>query len=108
MAHVYIVRCSDGSYYTGSTVNLSYRIAQHNAGEGAAFTRERRPVELVWCAEFERIADAFGWEKRIQGWNRAKKQLLIDGRYDELRGWSARARRAKPTDDASGPADSGP
>ncbi|MDF2575007.1 MAG: nuclease family protein [Agromyces sp.] len=101
MAFVYIVRCSDGSYYTGSTVDLSYRIAQHNAGEGAEYTRQRRPVELIWFSEFERIADAFGWEKRIQGWSRAKKQMLIDGRYDELAGWSARARSAQRERDAS-------
>ncbi|GAA5087686.1 hypothetical protein GCM10025760_09150 [Microbacterium yannicii] len=101
MAFVYILRCSDGSFYTGSTVNLSFRVAQHNAGEGAAYTRERRPVELVWQAEFQRIAEAFGWEKRIQGWSRAKKQLLIDGRYEELPGWSARTRSARSPGDAS-------
>ena len=95
MAYVYILRCADGSYYTGSTVDLAFRISQHNAGEGANYTRERRPVELVWSSEFERITDAFGWEKRIQGWSRAKKQLLIEGRYEELPGWSARAKAAR-------------
>ncbi|MFC8680271.1 GIY-YIG nuclease family protein [Microbacterium ureisolvens] len=101
MAFVYILRCSDGSYYTGSTTALDLRLAQHNAGEGAEYTRERRPVELVWHAEFERVAEAFGWEKRIQGWSRAKKQLLIDGRYEELPGWSARARAARNAGGAS-------
>jgi len=85
MAYVYILRCADGSFYTGSTTDLEARLAQHQNGEGAIYTRERLPVELVWFSGFERVADAFGWEKRIQGWSRAKKQLLIDGRYDECR-----------------------
>jgi len=92
MAYVYILRCADGSFYTGSTTDLEARLAQHQNGEGAIYTRERLPVELVWFSGFERVADAFGWEKRIQGWSRAKKQLLIDGRYDELPGWSRRSR----------------
>ncbi|MFD4958263.1 GIY-YIG nuclease family protein [Microbacterium sp. NPDC058389] len=92
MPFVYMLQCADGTYYTGSTFDLERRLAQHQAGEGAQYTRERLPVELIWCSEFERISDAFGWEKRIQGWSRAKKQLLIDGRYDELPGWSVRHR----------------
>ncbi|MDF2492953.1 MAG: nuclease family protein, partial [Microbacterium sp.] len=48
---------------------------------------------LVWFSEFARIDDAFAWEKRIQGWSRAKKRLLIEERYEELSGWSARQRR---------------
>jgi putative endonuclease len=92
MPYVYILRCADDSYYTGSTFDLNRRVAQHQAGEGAKYTRDRLPVELIWCSEFARIADAFAWEKQIQGWSRAKKQLLIDGRHDELPGWSVRHR----------------
>ncbi|WP_460723469.1 GIY-YIG nuclease family protein [Microbacterium aureliae] len=92
MPHVYILECADGTYYTGSTIDLDRRLAEHQSGEGAVYTRKRRPVRLVWCAEHDRVEDAFGWEKRIQGWSRAKKQLLIAERYAELPGYSSRAR----------------
>jgi predicted GIY-YIG superfamily endonuclease len=85
MPHTYMVRCNDGSYYVGSTWDLDARLWQHNHGEdGAAYTRRRRPVALVWNAEFDSIAQAFAFEKRIQGWGRAKREALIRGDYDEL------------------------
>ncbi len=100
MPHVYILRCSDGSFYVGSTRNLERRIFEHNEGVGAAYTRRRRPVELVWSGECERIADAFAMEKQIQGWSRAKRQALIDDRADELgllssRSWAALRARGR-------------
>ena len=95
MAWVYIVECSDGTFSTGSTLDLERRIIQHNDGNGANYTAARRPVTLLWCAEFERVDEAFGWEKRIQGWSRAKKLAIIEGRMDELAGWSARERAAR-------------
>lgn len=55
MAFVYIVECADGTYYTGWTVDLGARVAAHNAGTGARYTRARRPVRLVY---WERAADA--------------------------------------------------
>ncbi|MFE6996974.1 GIY-YIG nuclease family protein [Microbacterium sp. NPDC057659] len=63
MPHVYILKCSDGSLYTGSTWNLEHRLAQHEFGEGGDYTRRRRPVELVWSAEFARVDEAYGWER---------------------------------------------
>ncbi len=98
MAWTYLLECSDGSYYVGSTIDLERRVAQHDAGEGAAYTRRRRPVCLVWAAEFERIDDAFAFEKRVQGWNRRKRRALIEGRWDCLpelasRSWAARRAR---------------
>ena len=96
MPYVYILRCADGSFYTGSTIDLELRLAQHEFGEGGDYTRRRRPVELVWCAEFARIDEAFQWERRIHGWSRAKKQILIEGRYGELSGWSRRHRQHPP------------
>jgi predicted GIY-YIG superfamily endonuclease len=85
MAFAYIVRCSDDSYYTGSTRNLELRIWQHNNGDdGATYTRHRRPVVLVWFAEFEHIGAAFAVEKQIQGWSRAKREALIRCEYDAL------------------------
>nr|WP_071606484.1 GIY-YIG nuclease family protein [Luteipulveratus halotolerans] len=84
MAWTYILRCSDGSYYVGSTRDLERRLAQHQAGEGAAYTRCRRPVELVWAQEFERVDEAYAREKQVQGWSREKREALIAGSFERL------------------------
>ncbi|KHK98568.1 excinuclease ABC subunit C [Microbacterium mangrovi] len=94
MAHVYILRCADCTYYVGSTNDLRRRLDQHATVHGSAYTRRRLPVELAWCCEFERLEDAFLWEKRIQGWSHAKRKALIEGGFEAVRGWSARHRRA--------------
>lgn len=84
MAWVYILQCADGSYYVGSTKNLELRLEQHVTGRGAAYTRRRLPVQLVWCQEFNRIDEAWALEKQVQNWSRAKRVALIEGRYDDL------------------------
>ena len=86
MPWTYILQCADGSFYVGSTVNLQHRIDEHNLGFGSAYTRRRgrRPVELVWAHWFDRVDLAFLFEKRIQGWGRAKRIALIEGRIDVL------------------------
>ena len=84
MAHVYILRCGDGSFYVGSTIDLERRVAQHACGEGAAYTRRRLPVALVFCQEFERVEQAYAAEKQVQGWGRAKRIALIEGRLELL------------------------
>jgi putative endonuclease len=84
MPFMYILECRDRSFYVGSTRSLDARIAQHQAGEGAEYTRHRLPVVLVFATEFARIEDAFLMEKRVQGWSRAKRQALIEGRYSDL------------------------
>jgi predicted GIY-YIG superfamily endonuclease len=85
MPHVYIVRCNDDTYYVGSTWNLDGRLWQHNhSPDGAIYTRRRRPVTLVWNAEFDSIAQAFAFEKRIAGWSRKKKEALMRGDYEAL------------------------
>ena len=76
---MYILKCADGSYYTGSTNNLELRIAQHKAGEGGNHTKKRLPVKLVYYEEYENVADAFYREKQVQGWSRKKKEALING-----------------------------
>ncbi len=81
---MYILRCSDGSYYTGSTRDLEGRLYEHQNGLGTVFTKKRLPIKLVYCEEFERIDDAFYREKQVQGWSRAKKEALIQGQYDLL------------------------
>ena len=98
MAWAYILRCSDDSYYVGSTVDLERRVWEHQEGLGAAYTRRRRPVTLVWSADFERVDEAFAFEKRVQGWSRAKREALIEGRLEDLgwlssRSYTARGRR---------------
>lgn len=82
--YLYLLLCSDGSYYTGSTNNLELRLAQHQAGEGANYTKKRLPVKLVYYEEYSRIDDAFYREKQVQGWRRAKKEALINGAQDLL------------------------
>jgi predicted GIY-YIG superfamily endonuclease len=84
MPHVYMLRCSDGSFYVGSTRDLERRVWEHQEGLGAAYTRHRRPVVLVWQAEYPNVGEAFFWEKRIQNWSRAKREALINGEYDRL------------------------
>lgn len=81
---MYILKCSDGTYYTGSTTNIEVRLAQHQAGEGSNYTRKHLPVELVYFEEFQRIDEAFLREKQVQGWNRKKKEALINGTLDKL------------------------
>jgi putative endonuclease len=84
-AFLYIVRCSDGSLYTGTTrTTLDMRIAQHNSGFFGGFTATRRPVVLVYAQWFDRIIDAVANERKIKGWSRAKKQALIDGDLQRL------------------------
>ncbi len=86
MPWTYIVECADGTFYCGSTVDLERRVSQHNLGEGATYTKlsRRRPVTLVWAAYFDRIDDAFAYEKRIRKWSRAKRLALIENRYADL------------------------
>ncbi|GAA1750920.1 GIY-YIG nuclease family protein [Agromyces humatus] len=84
MAHLYILRCRDGSFYVGSTIDLDRRIAQHAHGEGAAYTRRRLPVVLVYHQQFDRIEQAYSAEKQVQNWSRAKRIALIEGRFELL------------------------
>jgi len=64
---VYILECSDGSYYTGSTINLEKRLIEHQNGKGARHTKKRLPIKLVYLEEYLRIESAFYREKQIQG-----------------------------------------
>lgn len=82
--YMYILKCCDGSYYTGSTKDLQLRFLQHQAGEGANHTKKRLPVKLVYYEEFPRIDEAFYREKQVQGWSRKKKEALIENRQEDL------------------------
>ena len=81
---MYILRCADNSYYTGSTKHLKKRIKEHQIGEGANHTSARLPVILVYYEEFDRIDHAFYREKQVQRWTRKKKEALIENRPQDL------------------------
>ena len=90
MAWAYILECSDGSFYVGSTHDLSARLQEHHDGKATSCTRRRRPVRLRWSREFEAIGEAFVVEQQLKGWSRAKKIALMEGRYGDLPGLSTR------------------
>jgi putative endonuclease len=93
-ASIYILRCSDGKYYVGSTRgDLERRVAEHNAGQYEGFTSYRRPVELVYSEEFDRISDAIAAERRLKGWSRAKKESYMRGDMDPLKTLAARKKK---------------
>ena len=85
MGYTYILKCSDNSYYTGSTKNLEQRLWQHQNGQGANHTKNRLPIVLVYVENYERVDEAFAREKQIQGWSRKKKEALIEGNMEKLR-----------------------
>ncbi|MGI6721126.1 MAG: GIY-YIG nuclease family protein [Anaerovoracaceae bacterium] len=78
MNYVYIVKCKDETLYTGWTNHLEERIAAHNAGRGAKYTRSRRPVELVYFETFEDRSEAISRECAIKRLSRRQKQRLIE------------------------------
>jgi predicted GIY-YIG superfamily endonuclease len=83
--YVYMLRCADGSYYVGLTrAGLEKRVGEHNSGAFRGYTSARRPVELVWHQNFQRLTDAIACECQLKGWRRAKKDALIRGDYQAL------------------------
>ncbi len=95
-AILYILCCSDGSYYIGTTRDsLERRINEHQAGTYDGYTAYRRPVKLVFQQSFERIEDAISAERQIKGWRREKKEALIRGDYPVLPLLASRAKRAE-------------
>ena len=86
--YMYILKCADDTYYTGSTKDLDLRLQQHQEGFGANYTKNRLPVELIYFEEFERIDEAFYRKKQVQGWSRDKKEALINGLLKELKNFA--------------------
>ena len=82
---VYILKCSDDSYYTGVTNNLEKRINEHQSGIIKGYTSKKLPVKLVFSERFNDITQAIKFEKQIKGWSRKKKEALINGNFDELK-----------------------
>lgn len=82
---VYILLCSDGSYYTGSTDDMERRLFEHQEGlSPTAYTFRRRPVKLVWSEAVETLDEALLHEHQIKGWSRAKKEALIRGDFQAI------------------------
>lgn len=83
--YVYILRCSDGTFYTGITNNVEVRLNQHNAGfNPESYTYTRRPVSLEYIQEFTDPAQAIAFEKKFKKWSKAKKEALINNDFDAI------------------------
>ncbi len=75
--YVYVVECSDGTYYTGYTTDVERRVAEHNDGTAAKYTRGRRPVELIHAETYDTKSDAMQREYAIKQLRRAAKERLV-------------------------------
>lgn len=83
--YVYILKCKDGTYYTGITSKLNERITDHQTGKYiSSYTQNRRPVQLVYFCEFNDPKLAISKEKQIKKWSKEKKEALINGEYIQL------------------------
>jgi predicted GIY-YIG superfamily endonuclease len=97
MAWVYILKCSDGSYYTGSAIDLEKRFAEHMEGTYDGYTFKRLPVKLVFSCEMPTMFEAFLRERQIKGWTRRKKEALIKGEWNKLIEYSKSRKRHPST-----------
>jgi putative endonuclease len=87
--YVYLLLCSDETYYTGFTSNIDMRLMQHQTSYyKGSYTSSRLPVELVWYELFSDPYSAIDWEKRIKSWSKVKKKALINGEFEKLPGLS--------------------
>ncbi|MEF8829186.1 MAG: GIY-YIG nuclease family protein [Haloarcula sp.] len=76
--HVYVLRCSDNTFYTGYTTDVERRVREHDAGDGAKYTRGRTPVELVHVESFDSQSEAMSREYDIKQYTRAEKERLVE------------------------------
>jgi putative endonuclease len=79
MHYVYVLECADGTYYTGYTTDVEGRVAEHDAGEGAKYTKGRTPVELVHVEEYDTRSAAMSREHEIKSLSRRQKERVVDG-----------------------------
>ena len=93
---VYILRCRDGSYYTGHTDDLEKRMWEHHEGKAADWTRRRRLVELVWCDWAGSRYEALAFERRVKNWSAAKKEAFIAGDWARV-GYFAKPPHERPS-----------
>jgi putative endonuclease len=78
MYYCYLLRCADGTFYTGITTDLARRLGEHNEGHGCRYTACRRPVRLVWMEQHPNRSSAQRREAEIKRWSRSKKETLIE------------------------------
>ncbi len=83
--YIYILKCSDNTYYTGVTNSIDRRYREHQEGsDNKAYTFSRRPIQLVFITEFSNIDFAIEKEKQIKKWSKKKKEALINGDFEAL------------------------
>ena len=85
MAFTYILECSNGEYYVGSTSDIEKRLYEHQKGRGCAFTAAHLPVKLVYTEEYPTIEEAYKRERQLHKWSHAKKEALIKGDIELLK-----------------------
>ncbi|HOX54545.1 MAG: GIY-YIG nuclease family protein [Candidatus Omnitrophica bacterium] len=84
--YLYILKCSDSSFYTGITTDLEKRIVRHNSGDGAKYTRSRRPVKLVYTEKIKSQSEAKKREIEVKTLSREnKKRLMKEGSFTRLK-----------------------
>jgi tRNA/rRNA methyltransferase len=86
--YVYMLKCSDNSYYIGHTRDLEARFAEHNNMQGGRYTSSRLPTQMVFAQEFATQNDAFAIERQIKGWTRDKKEALISKDWNLIKNLS--------------------
>lgn len=82
---IYILRCADGSYYTGHTDDLEKRVAEHKSGACGGYTTLRLPLELAWSQPCATREEALSAERQIKGWSRKKKEAMMRGDWIAVR-----------------------
>lgn len=84
MWHVYILSCSNGAYYIGSTNDLERRLQEHFSGRGGHYTKTNRPVKLLYTERYPTSEQARNRETQLKGWTRRKKAAIIAGDLEKL------------------------
>lgn len=89
--YVYMLRCSDGSLYVGMTNNIDRRLSEHESGRNEkSYTYKRRPLSLVFCAQYKYVLNAIKREKQLKRWTAQKKKVLVSENFSVLRSFSRR------------------
>lgn len=83
--YFYLARCCDGSLYAGTCMDVKKREALHNCGDGAKYTRSRRPVYVIYSEEFGTLVEARKREAHVKGWTKERKEKLVSGTVIDLR-----------------------
>lgn len=100
--YVYIILCSDGSYYVGMSNGVKKRFQEHQAGiNPRCYTFKRRPLKLVYWERYDYVEDAILREDQLKGWRREKKEALINGKFEDLKGLSKNTTLRQKLDDPS-------